>query len=105
MTAPIYVRTKPGAHRCAGIRLPLMLVPTLAVIGLMLAVPNAALAQEGPTEPASEVGTEAELRAAWADPLETSIRLTEDIYLRQCLTGDPIRESARPMQLDGGGHI
>ena len=81
-----------------------MLVPTLAVIGLMLAVPNAALAQEGPTEPATEVGTEGELRAAWADPLETSIRLTEDIYLRQCRTGDPIRESARPMQLDGGGH-
>src|SRR5918997_10030 len=27
-----------------------------------------------------------------------------DIYLRQCRTGDPIRESARPMTLDGGGH-
>ncbi len=104
MTAPVYDRTKPGVPRCARIRLPPILVLSLAVLGLMLVVPNAALAQEGPTEPATEVGTEAELRAAWADPLETSIRLTEDIYLRQCLTGDPIRESARPMLLDGGGH-
>src|SRR5918998_1724664 len=73
----------------------------LALLGLMLATPAEALAQD---EGSTEVGTEGELRAAWADPLETSIRLTEDIYLRQCRTGDPIRESARPMQLDGGGH-
>ena len=78
----------------------------LVVLGLMLAAPNTALAQEeGPAGPATEVGTESELRAAWADPLETSIKLTADVFLRQCRTGDPIRESARPMQLDGGGHI
>ena len=65
-----------------------------------------AYAQEGqpPPGPATEVDTEAELRTAWADPLETSIELTDDVFLRQCKTGDPIRESARPMLLDGGGY-
>ena len=82
MTAPVYERTKPGVPRCDRLRLPPILVLSLAVLGLMLAVPNVALAQEGPTEAATEVDTESELRAAWADPLETSIRLTEDIYLR-----------------------
>jgi len=76
----------------------------LALLCLILATPAKALAQEEPDGPATEVSTESELRAAWADPLETSIRLTADIFLRQCRTGDPIRESARPMQLDGAGH-
>ena len=82
-------------------------VLVLAVLALVLAAPATAHAQDGgagPEKPATEVGTEQELRSAWADPLETSIRLTADIYLRQCRTGDPIRESARPMLLDGGGH-
>lgn len=51
-----------------------------------------------------EVGTEAELRAAWADPLQTSIELTDDIFMRSCRSGGPIRESLRPMTLDGNGH-
>src|SRR5918997_853371 len=68
---------------------------------LFLLIPAEAHAQD---ETPTGITTETELRKAWADPLETSIRLTADIFLRQCLTGDPIRESARPMQLDGGGH-
>ena len=77
----------------------------LAIVGfplcLFLADPSVALAQD---EAATEVDTEAELRTAWADPLETAIKLTGDINLHQCKTGDPIRESARPMTLDGNGH-
>jgi predicted outer membrane repeat protein len=50
------------------------------------------------------VGTEAELRAAWANPRTTAIDVTNDIILRACETGDPMRESARPVTLDGHGH-
>jgi predicted outer membrane repeat protein len=50
------------------------------------------------------VGTEARLRRAWANPLRTAIVLTRDIFLRSCLSGGPIRESQRPMTLDGRGH-
>jgi hypothetical protein len=50
------------------------------------------------------VGTEAELRAAWADPLQTSIELSNDIFLRSCRSGEPIRESSRPITVDGNGH-
>jgi predicted outer membrane repeat protein len=74
----------------------------LAVLGLPLATPATAPAQD--EAPPDAVDTESELRAAWADPLRTSIELGGDIYLRQCKTGDPIRESARPMTLDGNGH-
>jgi predicted outer membrane repeat protein len=49
-------------------------------------------------------GTEAELRAAWADPLQTSIQLTADIFMRSCKSGGPIRDSLRPLLLDGAGH-
>jgi hypothetical protein len=69
-----------------------------------MAVPGAAFAQAGPDEPATRVATEAELRSAWADLTETHIELTDDIYLHQCKTGDPIRESPYPMLLDGKGH-
>ena len=87
-------------------RVPVWLALAVLVIMVFpLAAPGATFAQDGQDEPAMKVGTEAELRSAWADPLETSIKLTADIYLRQCRTGDPIRESARPMLLDGGGHI
>jgi hypothetical protein len=50
------------------------------------------------------VGTESELRAAWANPRVTSIDVTNDIFLRACETGDPMRESGRPITLDGHGH-
>src|SRR5918997_2509311 len=73
----------------------------LAVFVLPMAVTAAAPAQD---EAPTGITTEAELRAAWADPMRTSIELGADIYLRQCRTGDPIRESARPMTLNGNGH-
>jgi predicted outer membrane repeat protein len=50
------------------------------------------------------VGTEWELRAAWANPRVTEIEVTNDIFLRACESGDPMRESARPVTLDGQGH-
>lgn len=50
------------------------------------------------------VGNERELRAAWANPRLTAIRVTRDMVLRACRTGDPIRESSTPVSLDGGGH-
>ena len=86
-------RVTAGAPRSAkgsgsGARLSLLV---LAVLALMLAAPATARAQDAP---ATEVGSESELRAAWADPLETSIKLTKDIHLNECGTGDPIRESA-----------
>jgi hypothetical protein len=49
-------------------------------------------------------GTESELRAAWADPLQTSIELTADIFMQSCKSGGPIRDSLRPLMLNGGGH-
>jgi predicted outer membrane repeat protein len=50
------------------------------------------------------VGRESELRSAWANPRFKEIQLTADIVLRACRIGDPIRESPRPITLDGGGH-
>jgi predicted outer membrane repeat protein len=51
------------------------------------------------------VGTESELRAAWANPRFTEIDVTRDIVLQACRTGDPIRESPRAITVDGGGHV
>ena len=53
---------------------------------------------------AVSVGTEPDLRSAWANPRLRKITLTNDIVLRACRTGDPIRESAGPVLLDGAGH-
>jgi hypothetical protein len=50
------------------------------------------------------VGTESELRAAWANPRQRAIEVTGDILLRACRIGDPIRESARPITVNGNGH-
>ena len=50
------------------------------------------------------VDTEAELRAAWTDPRQTAIELEADIFLQACKSGEPIRESAWPMTVDGNGH-
>ncbi len=52
----------------------------------------------------SFVTTEVGLRAAWADPVRRRIDLGADIALRDCRTGDPIRESPYPLLLDGHGH-
>ena len=51
------------------------------------------------------VGTESELRAAWANPRFTHINVTNDIVLHACRLGDPIRESSRATTVDGGGHV
>jgi hypothetical protein len=72
---------------------------TLAAIAALIA---AATAQAG-ADPVA-VGTESELRAAWSNPRVTAIELTDDIFLRACRTGEPIRESALPMTVDGNGH-
>ena len=45
---------------------------------------------------AVSVGTEPDLRSAWANPRLRKITLTSDIVLRACRIGDPIRESAGP---------
>jgi predicted outer membrane repeat protein len=50
------------------------------------------------------VDAESELRAAWGNPRVTAIDVTADISLRACELGDPMRESARPVLLDGHGH-
>ena len=50
------------------------------------------------------VDTESELRAAWGNPRVTAIDVTADIFLRACERGDPMRESPRPVLLDGHGH-
>ena len=51
-----------------------------------------------------EVGTERELRAAWANPRMRLISVTRDIVLHACVTGDPMRESSGPVVVDGRGH-
>jgi hypothetical protein len=55
-------------------------------------------------EAAIDVNNESELRAAWSNPRVTAIDLRADIFLRACELGDPLRESARPVLLDGHGH-
>ncbi len=72
----------------------------LAALAIASAAPPAAFGQEA----LARVDTESELRAAWADPLQTEIELTDDIFMRACQSGGPIRESQRPMTLDGNGH-
>jgi predicted outer membrane repeat protein len=56
------------------------------------------------TEKPLSVDTESELRAAWGNPRVTAIDVTADIFLRACELGDPMRESAWPILLDGHGH-
>jgi predicted outer membrane repeat protein len=56
------------------------------------------------TEKPISVDAESELRAAWGNPRVTAIDVTADISLRACELGDPLRESARPVLLDGHGH-
>ena len=57
------------------------------------------------TESPISVDTESELRAAWANPRVTAIDVRADIFLRACERGDPMRESARPVLLEGHGHM
>ena len=72
---------------------------TVALLAAIGGFPSAAAAQDP-----IEVGTESELRQAWEDPHAQAIELTDDIYLRDCRIGEPIRESQVPLILDGNGH-
>jgi hypothetical protein len=72
----------------------------LASLCLWLA---AATAAAGPKAPA-EVHTEAQLQRAWENPRTRAIELQEDIVLRACRHGEPLRESSRSLTLDGNGH-
>jgi Putative pectate lyase-like adhesive domain len=74
----------------------------LLVPVLLASFPISASASE--SGDAAVVDSESEFRNAWANPRRTAIELADDIFLRHCKTGDPIRESARPMVLDGNGH-
>ncbi|MBO9534388.1 MAG: hypothetical protein J7513_15555 [Solirubrobacteraceae bacterium] len=51
------------------------------------------------------VGAEWELRAAWANPRVSRIVLSADITFSACELGDPLREAAGPIELDGAGHV
>jgi len=77
-------------------------VPLLGILLPLVLAATPASASE--SSPAAVVDSESEFRRAWADPRQSAIELADDIFLRQCKTGDPIRESARPMVLDGNGH-
>ena len=55
-------------------------------------------------EASIDVNNESELRAAWSNPRMTAIDVRADIFLRACELGDPLRESPRPVLLDGHGH-
>src|SRR5919107_2514345 len=97
--------TRDAAHGPRWSELSLLSLLVLVVLGLLLSTPSPpAYAQQGQDQPATEVGTEAEFRTAWAYPTETHVELTGNIFLHQCKTGDPIRESPYPMLLDGDGH-
>ena len=84
------------------------LVPVVASASSAGSVAAAAVRAEpraaAESVPRSWVRNEAELRAAWTDPRRTRIDLAADITLRDCHTGDPIRESPYPLLLDGHGH-
>ena len=56
------------------------------------------------TEESRSVQTEAELREAWSDPRTRAIVVEADLVLRACAAGDPQRESAVPIVVDGAGH-
>ena len=82
----------------------------LICLGLLAAAlgaapgPRTAAATAPAPPPPGHVRTEAQLRAAWADPVRTRIDLGADIVLRDCFLGDPIRETPYPMVLDGHGY-
>lgn len=98
------MRSSSSSRSFVGLALVLPLLGAgLAAPARVVAAPVSAAAR--PAGPAVLVGTEAELRRAWADGDVRSIRLTRDVALRACRTGDPLRESTTPVMLDGGGHV
>lgn len=54
--------------------------------------------------PRREVTSEQQLRRAWGDPAVRRIDLAADVFLRDCATGDPLRESPNSLLLEGHGH-
>jgi hypothetical protein len=73
------------------------------VTGLALALAPANAAGAAPKLQAM-VGSEAQLKKAWENPRTRAIALQNDIVLRKCRSGEPIRESSRPLTLNGNGH-
>ncbi|MET0769430.1 MAG: hypothetical protein ABW081_05940, partial [Solirubrobacteraceae bacterium] len=69
-----------------------------------LALAGAADGHEARASARAAVTTEEGLRRAWADPLRRRIDLGADIVLRDCGSGDPVRESPFPLLLEGHGH-
>ncbi|QGG41380.1 hypothetical protein [Aeromicrobium yanjiei] len=53
---------------------------------------------------ADVITTETQLRAAWADPRRTKLEIGANIVLRDCEAGDPIRETAYPVLVEGNDH-
>ena len=77
--------------------------------GILVAVLSLLIVAGGPPAPASAgspaaVDTEAELKRAWENPRTRAISIERDIFLRACRRGSPIRESSRPLTLNGNGH-
>jgi predicted outer membrane repeat protein len=80
-------------------------VAVQALLGaLTLSLVAATAAAGAPARSAKLVRTEAELQNAWENPRTRSIELRGDIALRACRSGEPIRESAYPLTLNGNGH-
>ena len=74
----------------------------LAMPALAALAPAGMAAEPGPLR--APVTTEAALRQAWADPMRRRVDLGADLVLRDCRSGDPIRESPFPLLLHGHGH-
>jgi hypothetical protein len=91
------VRRMPYGRACAAF---------LSLLALAVSAPPARAADGTDQAVAGRhgVATESQLRRAWTDPLRRRIDLAADIFLRDCRTGDPIRESPYPLLLDGHGH-
>ena len=78
----------------------LALALVLAVALLVVSPADQAAARTG----AVNVSSETELSRAWERSRTRTIVLDQDIYLRACQRGSPIRESSRPLTLNGHGH-
>jgi len=78
--------------------------PRRNAAGWLVAVLSAVLIASGATPAAATtVQTESQLRAAFSDPNETSITLTQSIDLTDCVTGALTRTSATGLTITGGG--
>ncbi len=73
----------------------------VAALSLLIVAAGAPVPASGsPTN----VRTETQLRKAWENPRTRAIKLKRDVFLRACRHGSPIRESSRPLRLNGNGH-